>query len=364
MKLKLNIRDAYIGFIFFSTIFFIKYILIKPVYIVLFLLILFGYTYKRYYLNIAYLIVSMLFIFFLILHLIFLKSDPGVVLNAILSIFSFPIIFYYIKKVNLNQAKIFLNLSIFYFFIEMVWRITHPIYELNDISLVSDTGEGWFYPYKINSFIFTDSNYIALHLFCLIFISLLFKLRLQFFWLSFLMLLTFSRSGILGALLVTFYFLFEYSKFRKILKPVFILSILAVFSYIVANISMLTDGSFLSKFYIYESAINYANSNFKFMDYLFGVGLSHTFDLINIGAHSIWVILLFETGILGLIIYFIYFSVFYSNFFCKSKKTRQNLTFFIIIFLMMGFSLGLYLFPIMILTIACILALSGKKHAI
>lgn len=364
MKLKFNIRDAYIGFFFFSTIFFIKYILIKPVYVILFLFILFGYIYKKYCLNMMYILISFSFVFFLTFHLIFLKSDPGVILNAILSIFSFPIIFYYMKKINLSQIKIFLNLSIFYFFIEMIWRITHPIYELNDIELVSDTGSGWFYPYKINSFIFTDSNYIALHLFCLIFISLLFKLRLHFFLLSFLMILTFSRSGILGGFLATLYFLCEYSKFRRIANPLFVLSILSIFIYIILNISMLTDGSFLSKFFIYNSAINYAESNFKLIDYLFGVGLSHTFELINIGAHSIWVILLFETGIIGLIIYLTYFSVFYSSFFCRNKKTRQNLNFFIIIFLMMGFSLGLYLFPIMILSIAFILTVGGKKHAI
>jgi len=363
VDIKLNKNDLYLGFIFFSTVFFIKYILIKPVYIVLFLFILWSLVNKKYTLNMTYVVVSYIFISYLIFHLIVFDSDYGVIFNAILSIFLFPIFYYFLDgRVNITQIKIFLNLSILYFLIEMLWRLSHPVYELNDIELVSDTGTGWYYPYKINSFIFTDSNYIALHIFCLICISLLARLRWQYFFLVLLMLLTFSRSGLLGAILSTLYFTMENSKYSKILKPIFYISLLIVFLYLIVNISLLTDGSFLSKFFIYDASINYAKANFLIENYFFGIGLSKTFDLINIGAHSIWIVLIFETGFLGLLIYFMYFSLFYSKFYINSRRERVNLLFFILVFLLMGFSLALYLFPIMVLTIAFIIHLSDKKY--
>ncbi|MEN8369483.1 O-antigen ligase family protein [Acinetobacter bereziniae] len=360
MRINVKKENLYLGLIFFSTIFFIKSILIKPVYIVLFLLILWGYGFNKYKINMAYILVSYLFISFLIFHLIYMKSDPGMVLNAILSILSFPILFFLMSKANKENISIFLNMSILYFSFEMLWRVTHPIYTLVDYT---GSDEGWYYPFKYNSFVFTDSNFVALHIICLFFIALLYRLKFQSFILLLLMLLTFSRSGILGVILVLLYFSVDGSKYRKLIKPVFYMSSIILFVYLVINISMLTDGSFLSKFYIYNSAIDYAYKYFTLENYFFGIGLSKSYESISIGAHSIWLILLFETGILGLIIYILYFIPFYFGFFVKSSQSREKLTFFFIVFLLMGFSLGLYLFPIMVLTIASILNLRDENYA-
>lgn len=360
MKFNLNKENLYLGFMMFSTVFFIKYILIKPVYIFIFIFIVLGFLNKKYNINSTYLIVSYIFVSYLIFHLVYFRSDPGIILNAILSIMVFPVFYDMFSKISLGTIKIFMSLSIFYLSLEVIWRISNPVYELNDIQLVSETGAGWFYPYKINSFIFTDSNYIALHIFCLICICLLAKLRFQYFLLLILMLLTFSRSGILGTFLATLYFSFNESKFEKIIKPLFYISLISIFLYLIYNISLVSDGSFLSKFFIYNASIYYATNYFTLENYLFGVGLSKTFDLIGIGAHSIWIILLFETGFVGLLIYILYFSVFFTRYYSISRADRNSLFFFLIVFLLMGFSLALYLFPIMVLTIAFIL--NGNKN--
>lgn len=119
------------------------------------------------------------------------------------------------------------------------------------------------------------------------------------------------------------------------------------------------DGSFLSKFYIFETVYLYVLNNFNVFDYLFGIGLNHSYDKIGIGAHNIFVVTLFETGVIGLIIYIMYFFSFFSNH-VFSKRQKKALFAFLMCFFLMGMSLGLYLFPIMVLTIALILG--GLKH--
>lgn len=360
MKIELNKENIYIGFVLFSTIFFIKYILIKPVYIIILLLVFWGVFFKKYRINMAYILISYFFISYLVYHLFYIGSDYGMVFNAIISILVFPIFYYILSRNGIDHIKFFLNLSIIYLTVEMVWRITHPIYEINNIETVSEDG-GWYYPFKFNSFIFTDSNFVALHIVCLIFIALLYRLKTHTFLLFILVLLTFSRSGILGSILIILYFILDGSKYRVLFKPLFFIFLVISFLYLLINISLLTDGSFLSKFYIYDVSIGYALRYFTLSDYFLGVGLANSYDLIHIGAHSIWVILLFETGVVGLAVYLIYFSSFYSSFFIKNSESTGKLTFFFLVFLLMGFSLGLYLFPIMVLTIACILTLSRKE---
>lgn len=354
MKFTINKESLYLGFLFFSTVFFIKYILIKPVYILLIAVIFFGYYSGRYLLNSSYIVVGYLFLMFLFFHLLVLESDVGMVLNAVLSILVYPVFYYYSKSVKLKQVKFFLNLCIFYLFVEMLWRLLNPVYEIENVNLVSETGSGWFYPYKINSFMFTDSNFVALHIYCLLAICLFLKLRVHYFFLILLMLLTFSRSGILGAVLLTLYVYFDSNNILRYFKKIFIFIFLFVSIYVVMNIDFMQDGSFLSKFHIYDMALNYVESSFSYYDYLFGVGLSHSYDLIGIGAHSIGVILLFETGVIGTLIYISYFIVFLSKRYSNSFYSKRNLLAFLGVFFFMGFSLGLYLFPIMVLSVALI----------
>ncbi|WP_262734782.1 O-antigen ligase family protein [Acinetobacter ursingii] len=362
MSYKVFSKDLSLALVFFSTIFYIKYILIKPAYIVLFGFILYSLINQKYIIYKSYFFVSYLYVAFLIWHLVYLGSDPGMILNAIISILCFPIFLFYMKDLNIRQIKIFLNICIVYLLIEVIWRLLHPVYEIDKRELVSQDGSGWYYPYKMSSFIFTDSNYVALHIFCLIFISLLFRLKWHSLILFILMMLTISRSGILGAIIIFLYFYIDSTKFSKYLRPLFVCAFIFGIFYLLLNISVLTDGSFNSKFFIINSAIEYTKSHFVLFDYIFGVGLSHSFDLIDIGAHNIFVVLLFETGVLGFISYFMFFSVFLSKKYYYSHRGLMNYLVYLFVFLLMGFSLGLYLFPIMILTIAFILR--GSKDVV
>jgi len=353
----IELNNLRVSFLFFGSVFYINYFILKPVYIILGLLVFFGYMSKKYILNYSYLISSYFFVIFLFFVSLMMKTDIGMVFNAILSILVFPIYLYYCREnKGIQVFTYFLNLCCIYFLIEVVYRVSFPVYRA-----AYGVEEEWFYPYKINSFIFQDSNFVALHLFCLLYISIVLKLNRYVLFFLVLIFLTFSRSAILGGILAYLYFLSINTRYVSLIKPIFYLSTISFFIYLIINIDMITDGSFLSKLYILNSAIYYAENNFSVYQYLFGNGLSQTFDTIGIGAHNILVILLFETGIIGTIVYLTYF---FNFFFLKvsNKSCKSNLFVFLGLFFLMGFSLGLYLFPIMVLTIAVILSNAEGKN--
>lgn len=179
--MKISIKSISTIILLFSTVFYIKYFLIKPVYVLLFAFVFFAYMNNEYILTINYFIIGLLFQLFLIYHLLFLDSDSGIVLNASLSILAFPILCFYIKNTSIDAVKTFLNLCIIFFLVETLWRLTHPIYVVENRDVIPEDGSGWFYPYKLNSFIFQDSNFVALHLFCLFFVALILRLNWKAF---------------------------------------------------------------------------------------------------------------------------------------------------------------------------------------
>lgn len=356
----IRLNDIKLSLFLFASVFYIHYFLLKPVYIILGLGVFFGYALRKYIINYSYLLSSSFFIGFLFFVSLVMKTDIGMVFNAILSILIFPIFYYFCKnEKGITVYTYFLNLSLLYFLVEVVYRISFPIYRVE-----YGVEEEWFYPYKLNSFIFQDSNFVALHLFCLLYISMLLKLNKYIFIFFVLVCLTFSRSAMLGAILAVLYYLSINTRYVTIIKPIFYISIILIFSYLLLNIDIINDGSFLSKIYIIDQALSYMINNFTTFQYLFGNGLAQTYDALGIGAHNIAVVLIFETGIIGTFVYLMYFLSFFYLKVDKFRKnsTRQNLLVFLALFFLMGFSLGLYLFPIMSLTIASILALSGKKN--
>ena len=133
-----------------------------------------------------------------------------------------------------------------------------------------------------------------------------------------------------------------------------------VLGWVFMHIPDFIDGSFLSKFYILDKVATYISNNFNWYDYLVGVGLSNTYDLIGIGGHNIGVILFFETGIIGCILYFAYFLTAFEEYYSYTSYNKKIISMFLLIFLLMGFSLGLYIFPVMILTIAILTQDRGK----
>jgi len=358
----IRLDNVKLSLLYFGSVFYIYYFTLKPVYIILGIAVFFGYLFKNYIINYSYLIVSLCFIGFLGLVSLLMKTDIGMVLNATLSILIFPVFYYYLKNDrNVKALPYFLNLCLIYFIIEMFYRVSFPVYAIQP-----GVEEEWFYPYKLNSFVFQDSNFVALHLFCLLYISIILKLNKYIFVFLILIFLSFSRSAMLGGVLACLYYLSVNTRYVTIIKPIFYLSTISVFIYLILHINMITDGSFLSKIYIIDEALTYMSNNFTLFQYLFGNGLAQTYDALGIGAHNIAVVLIFETGIVGTIIYFLYFF----NFFLfriensRRKIAKQDLLVFLVLFFLMGFSLGLYLFPIMSLTIASILALSGKKNVL
>lgn len=358
MKLYLNIKSIPTILLFSSTIFYIKQFQIKPAYIMILSFLSLSLLNKKYILKLDYFLISILFIILLIYQLVFLQSDFGMILNATLSIFLIPILFWHTNKIKINTINSFLNICILFFLLEMLWRITNPVYIIENRDVIPEDGSGWFYPYKFSSFMFQDSNFVALHLFCLFSITLFLKERIKMLLFYILILLTFSRSVIISTTLIFIAYqitMLKYFKYIKLLFYPMFISLIIYLYYIYQSLAsgeLFSDGSFLTKFNIINNAINYSINNFTIHDYVFGIGLGNSYDFINMGAHNILVILFFETGILGFIIYLLHIITIYTSYI--SNPNKKYFILFYTFFILAGLSLGLYLFPIMVLTIGII----------
>ncbi|MBP2654430.1 MAG: hypothetical protein H6Q73_1999 [Firmicutes bacterium] len=211
-------------------------------------------------------------------------------------------------------TKHYLNFSIAMLCIETIYRIINP-----DEAAVAylapgaDFCNGLFYAYKTNSIMFLDSNFTGLFsvvLFCTceyLVLLRLGKFRLKRLALIILTFCTFSRAAI--AALVVSKLLLVAIKLRKdkiVLqwkRLVVILTILAVGGmYLFTSIN---DGSLTSKFYILQEASNYF-SNADLTTILFGVGQNRSEKVLGIYAHNIFLVLAIEIGIIGLLLFLIF----------------------------------------------------------
>jgi O-antigen ligase len=112
------------------------------------------------------------------------------------------------------------------------------------------------------------------------------------------------------------------------------------------------DASFTTKFLIIELAIDFLKS-VPLNTILFGVGMGNTFNFIGIGAHNLFVTLLIETGLLGLLLFLInsYFII---------KKTKGKALYILLPFYTMGFSVVSIAFPYLMIQLVIIIFLVEK----
>ncbi|MFM4956267.1 hypothetical protein ACEUCD_11380 [Aeromonas veronii] len=197
-----------------------------------------------------------------------------------------------------------------------------------------------FYVFKYGSFMFTDSNGLAIILVSLLGLTLLMRYRLLSLWTITLILLCFSRSAYLGAVFTCLlYYLFFVNK-SMVAKHINIMLVgmLSFFSiyWLIYSFNILEDGSLITKFEIF-SHLN------KVFDYpiesvLFGFGIDKGNYIYSPGsdyyAHALIPLLLGHVGIIGVVIYLL--VMFYSAFI---YGFRIGMIFFIP-FLIMGLSLA------------------------
>lgn len=255
-----------------------------------------------------------------------------------------------------NRKKIYkvaYDLLIIFLFIELVVRILNSGLSINSFY---DMKKGFFY---------LDSNFTGLvimnFLFFLKFLEqsdLKIKLGSRYFILWVFLIFTFSRSAIISALFLTFFYRRSTNiKTRSILiiSISLIAPVILLLIYLAGQSFTEIDGSFNSKFYIFSESIDLYSSYFTNENKIFGIGLGNLKPILGIFAHNITVTFILEFGLLGTFTIFIFF-------YYVLKKTKWKAAIIITPNLMSGFSLFSAYTPFLFILLALIIVETQKSE--
>lgn len=302
------------------------------------------------------------FFFYCLITQPFLNPDPsslvGVLFSMVILIFMMATLGRADRTELIRYATGFIQFTTILLVVECIWRITHPLSIVNS-SGIDITGEVlWIYPYKINSIMYQDSNFVALViLVVLFFCSYLQTITGKKYWfvkliLLVLLVLTFSRSAWVSAIF-TFLILRYFNTFT--LKT-FLGTLLLATGSVVFLIFFAKDESYLSKFRIVEAAIN-SFVNFPFYTILVGIGFGNTVDILFVGAHNIALTFLLESGVIGLLLY----STLLYGFL---KATKGKAKYIMIPYLLAAFSAFSHANPFFVVPLSLIYFLEKDENRI
>ncbi|WP_115102333.1 O-antigen ligase family protein [Hafnia alvei] len=315
--------------ILFCSFFSINSLPINPVYIIGFIMLacVAGVSCLRGKLNKFSLVVILFSLLILISQIIGIISESNVNIYPNGVNYLTPILFFYSMIICIGISeyanrishtvrvkiykKMYALLSIF-LLIELISRI-----------LISDLSKGFLYAFKSSLFYF-DSNFTGLviitffSLFLYLKNNLDLKLKYSKVVLILFSVLTFSRA--VYVTLFAMLYAFRKPAHIKGRSLVVILSTILVFTYMIVRYVVdkssfsNIDGSFNSKFYIVNRAIDFYSTQ-PLSVHLFGIGLGNTEQLLGIFAHNIFVTMIIELGFVGslLFLFFIYYSIKVSN---------------------------------------------------
>ena len=255
----------------------------------------------------------------LIFH--FIRLNNGTAVNLIVSLLGYIYLRFARFTISLKQYSRIINAMVVFNLvilgIDSLYRILNPTHpNVNKIDLYADSQDKWFYLYKYNSLMFSDSNDTALVLIILFFTVLL--MPRQYFSLSkfkiytvfiFLILLTFSRAAyfvtILGFLN---YKIASFSRLNKlIIRSVLIVSGIISISIIYSFLS--ADDSFAVRLDIINMIFD-LQSKTSFSKLLIGVGPGQGEEALGIYTHIFYLTYILELGILGLLLVLTFFFLY------------------------------------------------------
>jgi len=294
---------------------------------------------------------------------LFLNSELSLVINIVITLFSpiFTSFFFKDKWISSNKLLMVFFIYGLLFCLDGFWRLSHP-YTVN-IDKLESLGIG-FQIYKVNSFMYLDSNFVGLQaiLFLSAFLYFFRNVRLyKFSWFLYTIILgllilgtalTFSRAAVISMVML-FILYFLMGKRNSLIIFLFIAPVLFSFAGFYTYEKFNSDISFSSKFHIISATINYI-SNASLSNILFGLGVGNAVDAIGMGAHNILITYLLETGLLGM---FLFLSILL--YLCCSLKDDMLIVVFP--FLITAMSLGTTAIPYF-LTFACLAVLYKKQR--
>ncbi len=261
--------------------------------------------------DIQFVLVILLYIFFF--H--FKSIVTGEFLNLFLGLMGYIFIRMISYRISYAQLififKCMLRVSIILLVLDSLYRVTHPTLPNEEMIDTMMDSSKWFYLYKFNSFMFSDSNTTALIAVILLFgiFSLhnfgIKKFQLEILFLILILLSCFSRSAVISAVITYCFYAFK-TPLRRVLL---ICSTSAVVILFMINIILnyFEDGSFQSKFLILELIAAKFNE-LSLYDVLFGLGIGNSEEFLGLFPHVFLLTWFLETGITGtfLILSFLY----------------------------------------------------------
>jgi hypothetical protein len=247
----------------------------------------------------------------------------GEFVNIVIGMMAYLIIRVHNQHLKLNfLLKVFkhmLLISIIILMIDSVYRISNPTANSKELfEYLSSSDQYWFYIYKFNSILFADSNTVALVALVLYFSILSLEIHIGEAGINFkymkyalilIIILSFSRSGLLALFFGLLYY--KYHKSKKIIKikTLFYSVIILIIFYIYIWEYFISDGSFISKLEIYDN-VYAAGKNFAIFDSLFGIGLGESKYALSRYTHILFLTIIVEVGFTGLL-FFLFFIMSY-----------------------------------------------------
>jgi hypothetical protein len=205
--------------------------------------------------------------------------------------------------------------------IDSLYRLLNPTHpDVDKIALYADSQDKWFYLYKFNSLMFSDSNDTALVLIVLFFTVL--SMPGQYFSLSkfkvylvliFLILMTFSRAAYFVAILG--FLNYKIASFTRLNKLIIhsVLVISGIISISIIYSLLLSDDSFAVRLDII-SMIYDLQSKSSFSKLLIGLGPGQGEEALGIYTHIFYLTYILELGFLGLILILTFFFLYMYRF--------------------------------------------------
>ncbi|PEA54432.1 hypothetical protein CON64_12710 [Bacillus pseudomycoides] len=314
---------------------------------------------KKIYFN-ALMSISLIFLgYLLITQFMLITEQTNAVYNVMLSLVYFILSFMVLYDLDIDNilklSKKFINISIMLLVIEAYWRLTHP-WSLQNTWQLSQVDSG-FYKYKMNSFMYQDSNFVGIFIISLFFFCVYLRnckkitLKWQMSILAILCILTFSRAAIFT--LFTFYILIGFkSKWIRILLVIASASMGIFFISSYFN----SDVSFLSKIEIIDRAWEFIK-NTTASNVLLGIGFGNSFEYLSIGAHNFIITYLIESGLIG-------FTILVVLWWEILRKTNFKAGIIMVPFLVNGMSLAGHAIPYLYCMFAIIYMLEEKDKPI
>ncbi|MHA4988107.1 hypothetical protein [Cetobacterium somerae] len=243
-------------------------------------------------------------VYFFLSFLIFKDKQSCQFILGMLSLFCINNI---LKNKNILNIKKQINLVINIYIIYGICDIGYRFIKGGKEYFLGKTGN--FYVVKMNSLMYSDSNFsgniyvLMLALLLVLSTNLIENKRIKILLTCTLIMLTFSRAAI-GVMIILIYIKFLSKIKNKSLKKLIKLANIII-GVIVLNIflKLLNDKSFLARFEFIEKYIQKLDQ-INFFEILCGFGFTKSVDVLDGSfAHSIFLVLIIEKGILGLMLF-------------------------------------------------------------